>query len=211
MRIQPTKSAPCRRLPRTRNGFTLPELMIASTILALVIAGVMYGHLVGLKTYELTKSKLGATALARKAINRLTLEVRQAKIVHVGDGDASSFSEATEGTLQQGNALRIFPGTNTNAFIHYYLVTNTSRLLRVENNGSGSASQHEVIAEFITNKVIFTSEDPFGNVLTNARNNRVVGLTLQFYQIQYPVTPIGPGAYFDYYQLRTRITRRTLE
>ena len=67
------------------------------------------------------------------------------------------------------------------------------------------------VADFITNNIVFTSEDCFGNVLTNNQNNRVISLKLQFYQVQYPITRIGPGNYYDYYQLTTKLTRRVLE
>ena len=53
-------------------------------------------------------------------------------------------------------------------------------------------------------------EDFAGNILTNNQNNRIIGLKLEFYQIQYPKMPVGPGQYYDYYQLHTRITRRTI-
>jgi hypothetical protein len=68
-----------------------------------------------------------------------------------------------------------------------------------------------VVANAITNSMVFTSEDYTGTVLTNNLNNRVIGMTLQFYQLEYPTVPIGPGAFYDFYQLRTKITRRALE
>ena len=52
------------------------------------------------------------------------------------------------------------------------------------------------VAQFITNTVIFTSENFAGTILTENQNNRVIGLTLQFYQIRYPVIHIGPGNYY---------------
>jgi hypothetical protein len=75
-------------------------------------------------------------------------------------------------------------------------------------NGTNSFA---VVANFITNSTIFSSEDAFGNVLTNNQNNRVIALKLQFYQMQYPIVRIGPGNYYDFYQLSTKTTRRVLE
>jgi hypothetical protein len=66
------------------------------------------------------------------------------------------------------------------------------------------------VAHAISNQIVFTAEDYAGRILTNNENNRVIGLSLQFYQLQYPAIPIGPGNHFDYYQLRTKITRRAL-
>jgi hypothetical protein len=59
--------------------------------------------------------------------------------------------------------------------------------------------------------MVFTSEDFAGNVLNNNLNNRVIGVTLQFYQLEAPPVLIGPGSLYDFYQLRTKITRRALE
>jgi hypothetical protein len=68
-----------------------------------------------------------------------------------------------------------------------------------------------VVANSISNAIVFRAENHLGQILTNNQNNRVISLELQFYQIAYPVVNIGPGQLFDYYQLRTRITRRALE
>jgi hypothetical protein len=59
--------------------------------------------------------------------------------------------------------------------------------------------------------MVFTAEDYAGNVQLNNFNNRVIGVTLQFFQLQTPTVPIGPGCLYDFYQLRTKITRRALE
>ena len=51
----------------------------------------------------------------------------------------------------------------------------------------------------------FTAQDFSGNVLTNNQNNRVIHLTLEFYQ---------PARFLlgaDYYKLETSMTRRALQ
>jgi hypothetical protein len=80
--------------------------------------------------------------------------------------------------------------------------------LKRTTNGSTAVS---IVANSITNQLVFTAENFKGQVLTDNENNRVIGLTLQFYQIAYPIVQIGPGSYYDFYQLRTKITRRALE
>ena len=59
--------------------------------------------------------------------------------------------------------------------------------------------------------MVFSSEDYTGAVLRSNINNRVISLTLQFYQLQYPTVSIGPGQLYDFYQLRTKITPRAFE
>ena len=188
-------------------AFTLPEMMISMSILTLVLAGVLSSHLFGVRLLELTKAKLGASGEARKAVGNLSSEIRSAKWIQIGAGNSSSFTEVTDGLAQQGSAVQIYASMNTNSYVRYFLETNGQRLMRVTSAGGSST----LVANCITNSQVFTSEDFAGNILTNNQNNRVIGLVLQFYQIQYPIIQIGPGNYYDYYQLRTRITRRTLE
>jgi hypothetical protein len=176
-------------------------------LMMLVMAGVLSLHLFGLRMFQLTKAKLGASDGARKALDRLSVEVRAAKLVKIGMGDLTTFTEAADTTEQQGNAIQIYPTLETSQFVRYYLDSADQKLKRV----TSGALEATVIAEGITNSVVFTSEDYSGTVLTDNDNNRVIGLTLQFYQIAYPVVNIGPGNYFDFYQLRGRITRRALE
>ena len=199
---------PCGRCHRRESGFTLTELMVAMAVFMMVIGGVIYVHLFGLRMNEMVKAKLGASDDARKAISKMVSEIRAAGIVRVGSGSLGSFNEAPFGTKQEGNAIQIYPlKGNTNTFLRYFWDSSDTRLKRTE-NGTNAVL---VVANAITNSVVFSSEDFGGTVLTNNMNNRVIGLMLEFYQLEYPKVPIGPGNYYDYYRLRTRITRRALE
>jgi prepilin-type N-terminal cleavage/methylation domain-containing protein len=189
------------------SAFTLPEMMIALAILTLVLLGVISSHLFGVKLLEITKSKLGASDQAREAISKLISEIRSAKMIKIGNGNLSTFAEIADGLPQQGSAVQIFGSTNTSTYAVYFRDSTDQKLKRAF---TGSAALTTIV-QSITNTTVFTSEDFSGNVLSDNQNNRVIGLILQFYQIQYPIIPVGPGNYYDYYQLRTRITRRTLE
>jgi prepilin-type N-terminal cleavage/methylation domain-containing protein len=189
------------------SGFTLNEVMIAAAVLTVVVTGVLTAHLFGLRMFQITKAKLGANDDARKSIARLTQEIRGAQWLQVGDGDQEEFVPIEDGLPQQGAALQIYTTDEDEPFIRYYLDPSQRQLLRIESGDS----QPEVIAHSISNQVVFASENSGGQVLTNSENNRVVSLTLSFYQIQYPIIKVGPGEYYDSYQLRTRITRRRLE
>jgi prepilin-type N-terminal cleavage/methylation domain-containing protein len=188
-------------------AFTFAELLVVSALLSVVVAGVIAAHMTGLRMMEITKAKLGANDEARQGISRLIEEIRTAKVVKIGSGNLNSFTEVAPNTQQLGSAVQIYPTLQTNLFVRYFW-DESSRELRRTTNGASAAS---IIAHSITNRVIFTAEDFKGTVLKNNENNRVIGLTLQFYQIQYPVVRIGPGYHYDFYQLRTRITRRALE
>jgi hypothetical protein len=98
----------------------------------------------------------------------------------------------------------------------YYYETNTasanfSKLCRTESPTIGGNTT--VIASSVTNLItIFSSEDAYGNpLMNNQQANRVIGVTLQFYQLEYPLVKVGPGNFYDFYQLHTRVTRRKID
>lgn len=192
-----------------QSAYTLVEVMIAMSIMLMALVGVLAVQAFGMRLFELTKSKLGASDDARKAIDLLCTEIRSAKIIRIGTGGpgVTNFTDCAPGTPQVGGAIQIYPTTNAVPFVRYYWNSATNQLERSPNG----ISAFTVVANFITNSTIFSAEDAFGNVLTNNQNNRVIALKLQFYQMQYPIVRIGPGNYYDFYQLSTRTTRRALE
>jgi type II secretory pathway pseudopilin PulG len=191
---------------RRERGHTLTELMVSMTIVLLVLAGVLSAQIFGLRLFELNKAKLGASDDARAAISHMVTEIRAAKLIRIGDGSASAFTEVAPNTPQRGSAIQVYPTTSTNTFVRYF--RDSDQKLKRAASGSVGAT---IVASCLSNQVVFTSEDFTGAVLTNNENNRVIGLTLQFYQLEYPAVTFGPGNLYDYYQLRTKITRRALE
>jgi hypothetical protein len=194
-----------RRLDQ--RAFTLAEIQVSMAVIMLVIGGVISSHIFGLKLNESTRAKLSASDAARNAIGRLVVDVRSAKSIQIGSGTYTAFAPVADGSIQQGPAIRIYPTTNTNSFVVYYRDSSDSCLKRAET----AAPTPKKIAEFLTNNILFTSENFKGQPLTDNEDNRVIGVNLQFYQIRYPTTIVGPGGFFDYYQVRTKITRRALE
>lgn len=191
---------------RRRAGFTLAEFQISILIVLMIVCGLLATHMYGLRMFELIKPKLNALDQARATTAKLTEEIRAAHLIRIGSGSADRFTEVGPNQTQAGSALQIYPTAATNVFIRYYWSGDGCKLMRTTND----AEVPMVLAHCVSNEIVFTSEDFAGNVLASSQNNRVIGLTLQFYQIQYPATAIGPGNLYDFYQLRTKITRRTL-
>lgn len=189
-----------------QRGMTLPEVMVTSAIFTLAMGGFMVLHLFSLRYDQAVKLKLLASNEARNALNRVADDIQSAGWIRIGSGDRSSFTEAAFGQRQEGNAIQIYPlKSDTNRFIRYYCDTDDDLLKRYVN---GEAEI--ILARAVTNDLVFTSEDAFGHVLSNNFNNRVIGMTLQFAQ-RTPGTA-GSGAFsYDYYQIRTKVTRRALE
>jgi len=188
-------------------GFTLIEVTIALGVFSLVITGVVYAHLLGLRMYNINATKVSASAGARAALNHAREEIRSAKMLYVGTGDDRTFTRLPANTARQGNALQIYPTTDTNSFVRYYTDTQGQKLKRV----AGPGGQAVTIALRVTNSLAFSVEDFAGNTLTNDQNSRVIKMSLDFYQWEFPIARAGAGAFYDAYQLQTRVTRRTIE
>jgi prepilin-type N-terminal cleavage/methylation domain-containing protein len=195
---------------RVRPGplaFTLPEMMIVMAIFSMLTLALVTCQIFGMRLERVSETKLAATAAGRKALNQLRTEIREGKILVVGTGSSASFTNVPDNKYQVGNALQIYPTTNMANYIRYYLDTNDSCLKRL----TSLAPTPQVLASFITNQLVFQSEDFRGNVLTNSQNNRVIRMVLEFYRWEYPIATAGSGGMYDYYRVQTRITKRMLE
>jgi hypothetical protein len=161
----------------------------------------------GLKMVQFVQPKLNASDDARKAVSLLTDEIRSAFDVKVGNRNGTTFTPIAPFTAQRGNAIRIYPSNNTNEYIFYFWDVNDTSLKRTTNNATFTS----VIAGSVSNELVFAAEDFAGNVLSRNENNFVIAATLQFYQLQYPKVAVGPGQYYDWYQLQCRVTRRAMD
>ena len=188
-------------------AFTLVEVMISMSLMTVVLGGVVYSHIMGMKLMQITQAKLGANDSARKAFGKLQDEIRAAKTIALGAGSSNSFIAAINGGALQGRAIQIYPGTNQNSWIRYYYLTNTSELRRV----TSSSSTPQLIASYVANAVLFSKADYLGNTLTTDTGNSTINVRLEFYQLSYPPTKIGTNNVFESYTMQTCITRRTLE
>jgi hypothetical protein len=201
--------------PHRQTAFTLAETLIASSIFVMLMGSLVYTFLFGLHLQETTATKLGASDNARKALIHLTDEIRSAATINIGSGDPASFAAVGTNSPQVGTSMQILTSTNTNNWVCYYYETNGTssnfaKLCRTESASVGGSTI--VVATSITNiDTLFTSEDVYGNpLMNNQQANRVIGVTLQFYQLEYPAVKVGPGNFYDFYQLHTRITRRKI-
>jgi hypothetical protein len=157
--------------------------------------------------YRIAETKLSATADGRKALNEIREKIRQSKIVVIGNGDSAGFTNISDDFPQIGNALQVYPTTNLTVFTRYYLDAADDDLKRL----ASDSAEPSIVSRFVTNRLIFQAEDFRGNILTNDNNNRVVRMTLEFSQWEYPIATVGKGGLYDYYRLQTRVTRRLIE
>jgi hypothetical protein len=181
-----------------KEGFTLTEILVASTIFILLVGGIIAANLFGLRMFQMTQTKLQVTQWSRETIMRLRDEIHVCNNAQVGTVSNGVFLAFLDGETQQGNGLLINTTTNTNSFIIYFVNT-TDQTFRRTTDQPGSAV---ILASSVTNTLPFSAEDFSGNVLTNNSNSQVIHLALEFYQ---------PGLFIqraDYYKLETSIKQR---
>lgn len=191
----------CRR-SRAEGGLTLIEMIVTVFVFGLVMMGAVYTQQIGLQNDQLVQSKLGASYYSRQGFDKLTSEVRSAQMWQIGTGTASTFTPVGTNALQTGNALQINLTTSTNNYICYYFSTNLQQLIRWQNGVSGSY----VIAQYLTNSLVFNAEDYLGNAASTRSYKNVIHVVFQFWQYQYPTTRVGTNSYYNYYKLEFRVT-----
>jgi hypothetical protein len=183
-------------------ALTLVEMMVTMAVFSLMIMALISAHIFGLKRDELVQSKLGASDQSRRGFDMLSQDIRGAKKWSVGNGTKTSFTSISNGTAQQGTALQLSLTSDTNNYIRYYFETSKTRLCRMKSGESG----YKVIAQDLTNTMYFTAEDYRGTTQAVLTYKSLINTKLQFRQYQYPLTKVGPGYYYDSYQLQFRLT-----
>ena len=199
MKILPAFHRRARRRAN-RAGFTLSEIMVAMTIFLLLLGGIIFVNIFGLKMFQLTSAKLNVTQWARETREQITQEVRRCNQVQVGNVTNGNFVAFLDGEIEQGNGLLIYPTTDTNSFIIYFLNAADQTLRRTTDQFNSTV----ILASSVTNTLPFSAQDLSGNVLTNNLSNRVIHLALEFYQPQRFLL----GA--DYYKVETSMKQRVV-
>jgi len=184
-------------------GFTLPEILMATMVFLLMVAGIIAANLYGLRMFQITETKLNAITWSRQTIEQMSGEVRACNSVWVGNITNGVFEGLLNGETQQGAALLIYPTTNTTDYFVYFV--NSSDETFRQTVAAPSGTNTVILADSVTNTIAFSAQDFSGNVLTNNLNNRVIHLTLEFYQ---------PARFMldaNYYKMETSMTRRALQ
>lgn len=186
-------------------AFTIPELLLTMAVSVLISVAIVASQLYGIRMTELTQTRIHSSDKARQLMRLLTADIQSAHLIRVGAGSYSSFTEAAAETPHQGNAMQIYPSSDPNVFVRYFRATDDLKLKRMKSDGSLAE-----IAIGISNAVVFTVEDIAGNVLTDHPHNAVIGIDLQFLQLENPDLPVGPQHHYQSYRFRTRLAQPKL-
>jgi hypothetical protein len=157
-------------------------------------------HLFGLRMFEISELKLGASQQMPHVFNPLLLDMKSARMLRVGTGNETSFTEAAANTPQRGNALQIHASTDPSLFIRYYVDSADNKLKRRAEDGS-----IRTITTSVTNAVAFTVEDFAGQVLTNRASRALIGVSLQFSAVGNGEHTVGAARSAQGYRLQTKI------
>jgi prepilin-type N-terminal cleavage/methylation domain-containing protein len=190
--------------PGPDKGFTLLEILIAMMVFLLMLVGIIAANLFGLRMFQIADTKLNVTTWSRETTEKITAEVHACDTVQVGNITTNGdFEGLLNGETQQGTALLIYPTTNINNFTIYFVNPSDETFRQTVATPSGTNTV--ILADSVTNTIAFSAQNFSGNVLTNNQNNRVIHLTLEFYQ---------PARFMlgaDYYKMETSMTRRALQ
>lgn len=192
------KAARCR-------AFTISELTVTLAICVLVSAAVAGSQLFGARMTQLTQTKVHTSTKATQLMRLLGADIGDSRKVRIGTGSASSFVPASSGTVQQGNALQLYPTDDPNLFIRYFYNAADNSLQRMDDDGSLTP-----LAAGVTNSMVFTLEDFSGAILNDRQRNAVVGIDLRFNRLENPDVSVGPQHYYKSYRFRTRIAQPML-
>jgi hypothetical protein len=148
--------------------------------------------------FQITENKLTASDSARNALGKLSDDIRNCKRTYIGNVSNGVFVALADGVPQTGTGLILYPSTNDTDFIVYFLNAADSTFRRT----TSITNSTRIIAQWITNTVVFRAQDFRGNIVTNSQSNRAIYLDLECYN------PQRFSVAADYYKLETTVTRR---
>ena len=96
--------------------------MGAVTVFLLILAGIVSANLFGLRMFQFNSTKLAATDWSRRTFGKISDEVHSCNSIAILNVDTNgNFVGLLSGETQQGNALQIYPTTNTGNYTIYFV------------------------------------------------------------------------------------------
>src|SRR5579862_1210444 len=184
---------------KQRSAFTIAELLLSLTIFLVCVLGIVSLQVLGLRMNAISASKMESTQASLKTLNTVRDSVLAASSVQVGNGDSNTFT--VTGTI--GNALQVYPTTNSSNYLRFFLSTDDNKLCELNDDNTNKVLT--MIAPNVTNESVFQTVDFQGNTSTSSREHYAIKMMLQFSQLDYKV----PTNKWEYYTLETEMTPRT--
>jgi len=156
-----------------RRGFTLPEMMVATAVFAMIMGSIIALNLFSARSTSGVSRMLEIGAKAN-VLNVLCNDIRGAQSAGVRSYNGSTFSTIALGSAQQGNALQLLVSSGTNTHTIYYYVDTGSNFWRW--NSTANTSTRYLTD--VTNTVVFTSEDFSGAIISNSIARTLIEVNL---------------------------------
>jgi len=198
------KSSVLRAAFPGRKAFTFTELLVASSVFLMVVGGVLIANSVGMRMMGITQPKVAAAGRTRNTVGQLYSDISSAKFVRLGNGNLTGFTNIVAPNPKEGNAIELYTTNDTSVFIRFFRDAADKKLKRV----TSSATNATIVANAISNNIVFRAEDFSGNVLTNEEVNMVVAIRLEYYELDGTGTPVGANNYYKSLTLTNRIAHR---
>ena len=90
--MRPTSSLSPARARRSSAAFTLGELMVAVALFSLTMTAAICSHLFGMRMFNVAATKLNESFSARAALNHVQDDIRECKLLYVGNGNEDAFT-----------------------------------------------------------------------------------------------------------------------
>jgi prepilin-type N-terminal cleavage/methylation domain-containing protein len=204
-----------------RSGFTLVEMLVVMATLVILCGSIIMCNLFGLSMAVRQQIWLSSSDDAAQALGKMFTDIRSGASNYVGSGNLGGFTNAlTNGTWQQGNALKIFlantNGVTNGSWIMYYYDPSSSNLYRTNWTGSNAGdwnlvTANEVQTNNMYNSNIFSAYNVYNGVWvpeTNGVGTPLVLVCLAFTELQNPQVVIASGSTIDFDQITTKIASR---
>jgi hypothetical protein len=188
---------------RGRVAFTLTETLVASSVFLFVIGAILVANTFGMRMVGITQPKLAAGGEIRNTMAEFISDIRSAKFIRIGNGTLAGFTNIVAPNPKEGNAIQLYATADTNVFVRFFRDAADQKLKRTTDEASAT-----IVANSISNDIVFRAEYYDGTVLTNEQNNMVIGITLQFYELDGTATPLGSGNYYKSYSVTNRVAHR---
>jgi hypothetical protein len=189
------------------------EVLIASSALVLIIGSIMMCYLFGASMVCRQQIWMSASDDAANAIGSLMANIRAANTLQVGTFKTNVFTPAASTNQQSGNALWIYPTTNSTPWVFYYYDSVSNNLVQTNYYGSNQTGACKLVsANPITNDYthpIFTEVDYLGTPLSNSTTVASISIYLSFMKLQNPQIVIESGSAVDLYQITATVSPRT--
>ena len=168
------------RITFKKRGFTIVEVLVATSISLLVIAGIVTCFMGGLRIWKYQYIKAYSMNSAYIGMSKMLNDIRGAYWIQLGSYSGGTFTGTAEGVAQLAPAIKIMRSPATNDWFLFYYNSSSNSIYRAECPGTVS---NTLILQNIASSAIFQNEIYTNGttvVSTHTNQTGLVSITLLF-------------------------------